>query len=63
MAGNNLPASVRLASNRQLWRLNQLGRLAIVDENEPIDAQTAKELISAELGWSREAELEHEASD
>jgi hypothetical protein len=56
MPGKKLSASVRLASNRQLWRLNQLGRLAVVDENEPIDAQTAKELLTAELGHTRERE-------
>jgi hypothetical protein len=39
------PPAIRLASSRQLWRLNQHGRLRIVDEDgDPLtvaDADTA----------------------
>jgi hypothetical protein len=32
-----------------LWRLNQLGRLRLVDEGLPISSNQAKLLIAAEL--------------
>jgi hypothetical protein len=45
-----------LASGRQLWRLNTLGRLRLADaEADPISSQEARVLIGAEferLGWS-----------
>lgn len=50
----------RLASSPQLWRLNQAGRLAILDEPaEPIDMPTAYALV-AEIaaGQVDTAELE-----
>jgi hypothetical protein len=39
----------RLASGSQLWRLNQLGRLQVVDEASPLGSAEAKALIKAEL--------------
>jgi hypothetical protein len=39
----------RLASGSQLWRLNQLGRLQVVDEVPPLSSAEAKKLIRAEL--------------
>ena len=39
----------RLASGRQLWRLNQLGRLRLVDDGPPISSNEAKVLIAAEF--------------
>lgn len=42
--------SERLASSAELWRLNVAGLLAVVgEEKEPIDSDTASELISALL--------------
>jgi len=38
-----------LASGRQLWRLNQLGRLRLVDAGCPISSDEAKVLIAAEF--------------
>lgn len=50
MAGRKVPAELRLASNYLLWRLNQLGRLALVDEElEPINAAAAKAAIAEDL--------------
>jgi hypothetical protein len=37
----------QLASNRQLWRLNTLGRLALVADAEPISSREASALIAA----------------
>jgi hypothetical protein len=45
----------RFASGPQLWRLNTLGRLRLVDDAPPISSNEAKVLISAEfgrLGWA-----------
>jgi hypothetical protein len=39
----------RLASGRQLWRLNELGRLRLVDNTSPISSNEAKVLIAAEF--------------
>jgi hypothetical protein len=39
----------RLASGRQLWRLNELGRLRVVDAGSPIGSDVAKLLIAAEF--------------
>jgi hypothetical protein len=39
----------RLASGSQLWRLNQLGRLQVVDDATCLSAAGAKALIAAEL--------------
>jgi hypothetical protein len=39
----------RLASGRQLWRLNELGRLRVVDSGPPISSNEAKVLIAVEL--------------
>jgi hypothetical protein len=39
----------RLASGSQLWRLNQLGRLQVVDEAVCISSAEAKALLKAEL--------------
>jgi hypothetical protein len=44
-----LSRGIRLASKFQTWRLNQLGRLAIVDKAEPISAEQAWGAIAAEL--------------
>lgn len=45
---NALPAR-NLATGQQLWRLNQLGRLAVVAGAEPIDSEQGKVLVAAEL--------------
>ena len=50
------PRSFRLASGRQLWRLNQLGRLRRVDEAQPINSAEAKALIVAEFEKLEETE-------
>jgi hypothetical protein len=39
----------RLASGGQLWRLNQLGRLRVVDDGHPISSNEAKVLIASEF--------------
>jgi hypothetical protein len=39
----------RLATGGQLWRLNQLGRLQVVEETGSISTAEAKLLIEAEL--------------
>ena len=39
--------NLRLASNRQLWRLNTLGRLTLTDDAEPISSSEASTLIAA----------------
>jgi hypothetical protein len=36
----------RLASGRQLWALNRLGRLRVVDDGAPISSHEAKVLIA-----------------
>jgi len=38
-----------LASGRQLWRLNQLGRLRLVDDGAGITSSQAKGVIAAEF--------------
>jgi hypothetical protein len=43
------PSHVRLASGPQLWRLNVLGRLRLVDDAPPISSSAAKATIGAEL--------------
>ena len=40
---------LRLASGRQLWRLNELGRLRLVDDGSPISSNEAKVLVAVEL--------------
>ena len=40
---------LRPASGRQLWRLNELGRLRVVDDGSPISSTEAKVLIAAEF--------------
>ena len=42
----------RLASGRQLWRSNALGRLRVVDDGLPISSKEAKVLIAAEFQQS-----------
>ena len=39
----------RLASGRQLWRLNEFGRLRVVDAGSPISSNEAKLVIAAEF--------------
>jgi len=39
----------RLASGFQLWRLNESGRLALVDSAEPLVSQQASEALDEEL--------------
>jgi hypothetical protein len=45
----NDPPPSRLASGPQLWRLNPLGRLRLVDDALPINSSEAKLTIGAEL--------------
>jgi hypothetical protein len=45
----SVPTHHRLASGPQLWRLNQLGRLRLVDDGPPIPSSDAKATIGAEL--------------
>jgi hypothetical protein len=45
----NDPRQPRLASGPQLWKLNQLGRLRLVDNAPPISSFDAKRAIGAEL--------------
>jgi len=40
---------LRPASGRQLWRLNEMGRLRLVDDALPISSNEAKVLIAAEF--------------
>jgi hypothetical protein len=47
--GPNFAYQWHLASGSQLWRLNQLGRLQLVDEAVCISADEAKALIEGEL--------------
>ena len=51
------PATVRVATGAQLWRLNQLGRLRLVDEEgEPVTSAVAKAELArllAEMGRER----------
>jgi hypothetical protein len=49
MAGKPQSRQGQLATNRQLWRLNKLGRLQIVDEAVCIGSVEAKAVIEAEL--------------
>ena len=49
---------LRLASGRQLWRLNQLGRLRLVADGSPISSDEAKVLIAVE--FERRADLSGE---
>jgi len=39
----------RLASGAQLWRLNEAGRLQLVEETDPITSAQAKPLVGAIL--------------
>jgi hypothetical protein len=43
------PRHFRLASGRQLWRLNELGRLRVADDGPRISSADAKVLIAAEF--------------
>jgi hypothetical protein len=45
----NDPRYPRLASGPQLWCLNTLGRLRLVDDALPIRSSEAKAMIGAEL--------------
>jgi hypothetical protein len=45
----NAPRHPRLASGPQLWRLNTLGRLGLVDGASPISSSHALTAIGAEL--------------
>jgi hypothetical protein len=45
----NDPRQPRLASGPQLWRLNTLGRLRLVDDAPPISSSDAKATLGAEL--------------
>jgi hypothetical protein len=49
MPGKPQSRQWQLATNRQLWRLNQLGRLRIVDEAVCISSAEADAVIRAEL--------------
>jgi hypothetical protein len=49
MAGKSQSREWQFASNRQLWRLNRLGRLKIVDEANCISSAEADVVIRAEL--------------
>ena len=49
MPGKPQSRQWQLATNRQLWRLNQLGRLKIVEEAVCISSAEAKAVIEAEL--------------
>jgi hypothetical protein len=49
MPGEPDPRQPRLASAQQLWRLNTLGRLRLVDDALPISSAEAKAMIGAEL--------------
>jgi hypothetical protein len=46
------PSLTKLASGQQLWRLNQAGRLLVVDEAKPIAATTAHALVAETLAGS-----------
>ena len=47
MAGRSkAQETLTLASNRQLWRLNTLGRLALAEDARPIRSQEASALIA-----------------
>jgi hypothetical protein len=48
-----------LASGRQLWRLNELGRLRLVEDAPPISSNEAKVLISAEFERADVSRLAH----
>jgi hypothetical protein len=49
MAGKSQSREWQFATNRQLWRLNTLGRLKIVDETVCISSAEADAVIRAEL--------------
>jgi hypothetical protein len=49
MAGRSQSREWQFATNRQLWRLNRLGRLKIVDEAVCISSAEADAVIKAEL--------------
>jgi hypothetical protein len=51
----------RLASGRQLWRLNQLGRLRLVADAPSISSSEAKTAIGAELERSGQPRLSEPA--
>jgi hypothetical protein len=44
-----IPVTVGWPAVRQLWRLNALGRLRLVDDAPPISSSEAKATIGAEL--------------
>lgn len=46
-----------LATNRQLWRLNQLGMLSLVDKAEPLTATEASEAL---MPWRAERDAKKE---
>jgi hypothetical protein len=49
MAGRLQSRQWQFATNRQLWRLNRLGRLKLVDEAVCISSAEASAVIRAEL--------------
>jgi hypothetical protein len=49
MAGRSQSREWQFATNRQLWRLNRLGRLKIVEEAVCISSAEADAVIRAEL--------------
>ena len=49
MANRRAKSAEKPASAYQLWRLNRLGRLRIVDEAQPLSSREAYSLIRAEL--------------
>jgi hypothetical protein len=52
---SDTPPRWRPATNYQLWRLNKLGRLQVVEAAEPISAAEAARLIKEELAKTGEA--------
>jgi hypothetical protein len=54
MAGRSQSREWQFATNRQLWRLNRLGRLKIVEEAVCISSAEADAVIRAELEKSAE---------
>jgi hypothetical protein len=51
---SNTPPRWRPATNYQLWRLNKLGRLQVVDVAQTISAAEADRLIKDELAKTGE---------
>jgi hypothetical protein len=49
MANRRAKSAEKPASAYQLWRLNRLGRLRIVDEAQPLSSREAYTVIRAEL--------------